>query len=325
MTETISKSNSSSNTVVALVTKIENIDGANTTNIASGLVQVMMKGARYPGFWSGEIMPPLDTDNNVWKLVQRFDSLAQAKDWQAASSRTDLIKSIHKVDNSTPVEVSDEIAENLPYAEVATAISTTVRPEKEDQFFAWESKIQAAQAQFPGYRGVYLQPPAKAMKDVWSTLVRFDTPESFERWFSSTERKTLVSEATELINATRFSSVSNSFPGWFPVDTTTGKGPPNWKTAGLVLSNLFPIVMLEIRYLSSLMNGLHPDLASFLNLVLSVIITTWATMPLTIKLFTWWLFPESENALSTNVKGSVAVVALLLVEIAAFWNLLPRS
>ena len=154
MTQTTNKKDDNDDAVVSLVTTIEDSNGANTANIANGLVQVMMNGARFPGFWSGEILSPSDT-HNIWKLVQRFDSLDQAKKWQTASSRLELIKSIHKADNSTPVEVSDGIAAKLSYAEVATAISTTVKPEKEDVFFAWEAKIQGAQAQFPGYRGVY--------------------------------------------------------------------------------------------------------------------------------------------------------------------------
>ena len=160
---------------------------------------------------------------------------------------------------------------------------------------------------------------------MWSTLVRFDTPESFERWFSSAERQALVNEAAELINATQFRSVSNSFPGWFPVDTKTGKGPPNWKTSALVLSNLFPVVMLEIRFLNPFMKDLNPDLATFINLVLTIIITTWGTMPLLIKLFKWWLFPDPEHELKTHIKGSFGVVAFLLAEIAVFWNLIPRN
>jgi antibiotic biosynthesis monooxygenase (ABM) superfamily enzyme len=325
MTHTTNKTDGSSDTVIALVTKIEDTNGANTANVANGLVQVMMQGARFPGFWSGEIIPPSDSHQNTWKLVQRFDSFDQAEAWQTAPSRADLIRSIQKEDNSTPVEVSDEIAEKLSYAEVATAISTTVKPEKRDAFLSWEAKIQGAQAQFPGYRGTYLQPPARGIKDVWSTLVRFDTPESFERWFTSAERQALVNEAAELINATQFRSVSNSFPGWFPVDSTTGKGPPNWKTSAIVLANLFPVVMLEIRFLSPYMKDLNPDLSTFINLVLTIIITTWGTMPVLIGLFKWWLFPDPENEFKTNIKGFFAVMALLSAEIAVFWNLLPRS
>jgi antibiotic biosynthesis monooxygenase (ABM) superfamily enzyme len=321
MTQTTAKNEA----IVALVTKIENANGTNIVNITNGLVQVMMEGAKFPGFWSGEIIPPEDTTHHVWKLVQRFKSADQARAWQAAPSRVKLVQSITSADNSSSVEASDEIAEHLPDADVATAIATEVKPEMQDVYFAWEAKIQSAQARFPGYRGSYLQPPAPGRPGRWSTLLRFDAPESLERWFASPERQALLKEASELVSATHFQDVSNSFPGWFPVDKETGQGPPNWKTSMLVLLGLFPVVMLEIRFLSPLMTALNPALSSFLNLVLSVILTTWGTMPLFITWFTWWLLPKEKDASNTNLKGTLIMVALFVSEVAVLWNLLaPR-
>jgi uncharacterized protein len=53
--------------------------------------------------------------------------------------------------------------------------------------------------------------------------------------------------------------LATSFPGWVPINPMTGKGPPNWKTALLVILGLFPIVMLEMRFLSPILAslGLH--------------------------------------------------------------------
>jgi antibiotic biosynthesis monooxygenase (ABM) superfamily enzyme len=153
--------------------------------------------------------------------------------------------------------------------------------------------------------------------------LRFDKPESLQKWFASDERKTLLNEVTGFVKSTRFQQMSNSYPGWFPVDQETGEGPPNWKTAMLVLLGLFPVVMLEIRFLSPLMTSLNPAVASFLNLVLSVILTTWGTMPIFIKMFTWWLFPNKDNRQSVDVQGTLVLILLFAAEIAALWFLLP--
>lgn len=310
-------------TVVALVTKVENLNGSNTVNVANGLVQVMMESARFPGFWSGEIIPPEDTTHNVWKLVQRFDSAEGALAWRESPARKKLVASISSANSLMALHIQDELADHLPYAEVATAIATDVKPGMEDIYFAWEAKIQSAQAQFPGYRGSYLQPPAPGRPASWSTLLRFDKPESLERWFSSPERLQLVKEAEAIVAKTYFKSVANSFPGWFPVDKETGEGPPNWKTAMLVLLGLFPVVMLEMRFLSPLMVALNPAVAAFINLVISILITTWGTMPQFIKWFSWWLFPSKSSPESSNLKGTIIMACLFLAEIAALSTLLP--
>jgi hypothetical protein len=88
--------------------------------------------------------------------------------------------------------------------------------------------------------------------------------------------------------------LATSFPGWVSIDPMTGKGPPNWKTGLLVILGLFPIVMLEMRFLSPILAalGLHASLATFVCNSVSVLGTTFVTMPLFIRWFGWWLFPE---------------------------------
>ena len=310
--------------VVALITKFDNKSSTETARVANWLVKLMMAGAKFPGFWSGEIIPPEDLSHHDWKLVQRFSNAQEAKNWQQADERKKIVGELPDGDNGGAPAVTDEIAHyDSTFGNVATAIVTEVKPGMEDHYFAWETKIQSAQASFPGYRGAYLQPPPPGQKGQWSTLLRFDKPETLEKWFASEQRKELLNETNQIVAATHFQSMSNSFPGWFPVDKETGEGPPNWKTSMLVLLGLFPVVMLEIRFLAPLETGMNPSLSSFINLVISVIATTWGTMPVFINSFTWWLFPKKEEKKVINIKGTLTMAMLFVAEIAMLWNLLP--
>ncbi len=119
--------------------------------------------------------------------------------------------------------------------------------------------------------------------------------------------------------------LATAFPGWVPIDPMTGKGPPNWKTAMLVLLGLFPVVMLEMRFLSPILSalGIHASLATFIGNSISVAVTSFFTMPWCVRWFGWWLFPEKglEKRLTTN---GLAILGLLYaVEIIALWRLLP--
>ena len=77
----------------------------------------------------------------------------------------------------------------------------------------------------------------------------------------------MLKESQAFIEHEQLMRLATSFPGWVPIDPMTGKGPPNWKTALLVILGLFPIVMLEMRFLSPILSalGLHASLATFIG------------------------------------------------------------
>lgn len=300
--------------VTALTTRVDASAVQDLGEFSGHIVQLMMTGAKFPGFWSGEIIPPGMAHDAEWKLIQRFSSPAEATAWQDSADRRKIIATLAAGTNGSTPRVSDEVVSNGD-AEVATAIVTDVKPGMEEQYFAWEESIQKEQAKFPGYRGVYLQPPVQGREGQWSTLLRFATPAQLETWFASPKRNELLGEAKKFVTATHFKHVNSSFPGWFPVDETTGQPPPNWKTALLIVLGLFPVVMLEMKFLSPLLASLSLSLATFISLVGSVVATTWITTPLFIKWFSWWLFPKADAPKHTSWLGSGILCGLFALEV----------
>jgi antibiotic biosynthesis monooxygenase (ABM) superfamily enzyme len=118
--------------------------------------------------------------------------------------------------------------------------------------------------------------------------------------------------------------LQTSFPGWVPMDPLTGEPPPNWKAALLVLLGLFPIVMLEMRFLGDLFTPLgiqNASLATFFGNVISVGLTSFVTMPLFVKWFAWWLFPKGNKSAQT-AKGTAILCILFAIEVIVLWNLI---
>jgi uncharacterized protein len=103
----------------------------------------------------------------------------------------------------------------------------------------------------------------------------------------------------------------------------TGKGPPDWKTAILVMLGLYPIVMLEMRFLSPHLTSLNPALATFIGNIGSVAATSFITMPLFVHWFGWWLFTSKDSPKSRGSIGVALLIALFVVEIALLWRILP--
>ncbi len=206
--------------------------------------------------------------------------------------------------------------------EVTEVITTDVKPGMEEQYREWASRIQQAQTAFPGYRGSFVQPPHPGERS-WTTLMRFATAEQLEAWMASPERLALLGEADALVEREMLHRVDNSFPGWIPNDPVSGKAPSMWKTAALVLLTLYPVVMLEIKFLTPFLAQFHldPALATFIGNAISVALTTWPLMPWAIRAFRPWLFPGDQPGNAPAI-GTVILIVCYGVELALLWHLL---
>jgi uncharacterized protein len=281
---------------------------------------------KFPGFISSDVMPPSLAESNEWTIVLNFRSQDELAAWQHSSERAKLVTdAIPLLEGGSLGEVARlDRAGEPPGQNVTEVIFSKIKPGMDDTYREWAVRIQAAQAKYTGYRGMYLQPPAE--KDgPWTTIIRFDTAEHLEAWMEAPERAELLAESKAFIEHEQLMRLATSFPGWVPINPMTGKGPPNWKTALLVILGLFPIVMLEMRFLSPILAwlGLHASLATFIGNVISVFGTTFLTMPLFIRWFGWWLFTEEKTPPWITPVGLGFLAALFAVEVGALWFLLP--
>ncbi|CAN5493278.1 hypothetical protein BH10CYA1_BH10CYA1_24300 [soil metagenome] len=287
------------------------------------LARLMMVGVGSGAVLSAEIIPPSSLDENVWTLVQRFQEQHLIAEWQAHSDRLKLLEEMApKIDGNEIALTEAECSTYGTVGSVAVAIITDVKPGMESTYREFEKKFQSAQARRRGYRGVYLQPPTKKTPGVWTTLIRFDSPDALDEWFVSDERRDLLALSDAVVKSTDYQTTEGSFPGWFSTQEKGSKGPPNWKTAMLILLGLYPIVMLEIRFLNPALHGTPSAIANFIGNSISVALTTWVTMPLAIKAFTPWLFPKKDTPTWVSPVSFAVLVLLFALEIALLWRLL---
>lgn len=282
--------------------------------------RALTRAAGFEGFQNSEITPG-SAGSSAWTVTLRFRDAGSLDAWRRSETWQGLIEDSQSfVADKMPVEI--EAKDAGADGGVVEVIVTKVKPGKEEAYRHWETRIQQAQSKYPGYLGSYVQPPI-AGELGWTTLMRFSSAEQLDKWLKSSERAALLREAEPLIDYAHLQRVDTSFPGWFPTDPSTGKGPPNWKAAMLVLLGLFPIVMLETRFLSPLLGELNSSFAMFIGNTISVALTTWATMPLFIKAFGWWLFPKAgESKTRVDAAGTAIICVLFAIEVAALWHLL---
>jgi uncharacterized protein len=286
---------------------------------AAWQAQALTRAAGFRGFVNSEITP--SGDRSLWAVMLRFGNAAHLDAWRKSETWRRLLEDAQRlIAEKSSIEI--EVKETGPEAGVVEVIVTKVKAGKEAAYREWETKVQQAQSKFPGYRGSYVQPPI-AGELGWTTLMRFDSAEQLDKWLKSPERAALVREAEPLVDYAHLQRMGTSFPGWFPTDPKTGQGPPNWKAAMLVLLGLFPIVMLETRFLGPRLASLNSSVGMFIGNTISVALTTWLTMPLFIKTLGWWLFPKSEaSKIPVNIAGTALIFVLYAIEVAVLWRLL---
>jgi antibiotic biosynthesis monooxygenase (ABM) superfamily enzyme len=285
-------------------------------NFSSWHARMSTAPASAAGFVSAEVNAPAPGELE-WRVVQRFRNVSYLQAWRASELHGRLIR-----EGSELVEGGDgsglrehEISDGVANGVVTEVVTTYVKPGKDQEYQAWAEKIHQAEAEFPGYRGSYLQPPASQRQHYWTTLVRFATPEQLDRWLSSDVRKAFLHQHEELVQSWEHHRLPSSFSGWFPTDAATSESPSSWKQSMIVILMLFPIVMLEIRFLSPLLGGMSTSPATFIGNVISVVLLAWPFMPLAIAAMKWWLLPGKDSPKWTNALGVALLVGLYAMEI----------
>lgn len=276
-----------------------------------------------PGARSFEVLPRTPDQDEIVG-VANFDTVDALRVWRRSEANRTLIDDAREhVEGGVIMQIADKAAtEHYAQNGVTEVIITRVKTGKEQEYRAFADRIQRAQQSFPGYIGSFVQPP-QHNETGWTTVLRFQSLRDLDHWLNSPERKALLEESEALIEGFAAQRVDTSFPGWVPADPATGKPPNMWKTAGLVLLVLFPVIMLELRFLNPVLRAAHfpPALGTFTGNAISVALTTWPLMPIVIRAFHPWLFPEGQPKWLVLTSPGI-LLACYLVELTILWKLL---
>ena len=301
---------------IAVMTKV-NLRQGSERAFAAWQAAFTRAAAAASGFVSLEIIPAF-TNGREWRIVQRFQAADFLETWRNSSARARLFVELDQMRAGDEVSAADEVASDFNSLSCITEVITTVvEPGREDKFQAWAESIQARQSTFPGYMGTLIQAPLSSDIPYWTTLVRFAKPEQLDAWLNSDDRKALLARSDPQVANWKSQRLQSPFTGWFPSEPDRAPSAA-WKQTMLVLLVLFPVVMLEIRFLSPLTAGLHVALATFIGNAISVCLTAWPLMQIAIYGLGWWLQPDPANRSRTELLGVGTVIALYAVEIAIF-------
>lgn len=265
------------------------------------------------GFLGVEILPAY-AGSTEWQIIQRFVAHDALETWLAHPDRAALLERLGPLRMPDEPGLPEEVAPDYhAFGAVTEVITTVVEPGREGEFLAWSEAIQAAQARFPGYMGTFVQAPVTGDPPYWTALVRFTTPGQLDAWLASGQRKERLASADPTMSHWSSRRLAAGFGSWFAPDAR-GAVPPAWKQTALVLLVLFPVVALEIRFLSPLLTGLPTMVATFIGNAISVCLVSWPLVGLARAGMSWWLAPAPLRRRRVEVGGALLLIGLYAAE-----------
>jgi len=276
------------------------------------------------GFLGQETIPPQPPAHVDWVQIQRFASAAAARTWLQSAERAALLDGIrgHFI-GSEDIHILPDAGGRHADA-VSAIISCRVPSGREADFLAWQARVQAAEARYPGFLRHKVERPIPGLHDDWVVILSFDTDEHMNAWMDSPERRTLVAEGAGFSSGLSVRRASYGFDFWFPADQAAGQGPGFiFKSNLIVLLVLYPVVFLWGFFISRPFidaAGIPFWLSLFIGNVASTQLLGWWIAPAAFRALDWWIRPDTPWR--KNVAGYALLAALYALSMAAFAGLL---
>jgi antibiotic biosynthesis monooxygenase (ABM) superfamily enzyme len=283
--------------------------------------------ARFPGFIEQRLMPPKPPLQQDWVILQRFDTVADAKRWLASPERQQRLEGAGPMLlGRTDVHIVQDDAGAARSSPVSAVISTRVKPGREAEYRAWERKIAVAQSKAPGLQGYRFEPAVPGVQEDCVAILRFDTEANLKAWLDSPERRKLIEEAEPLTEEFHARMVHAGFEQWFREAGGSGGPLPVWKMDMIVLLLLYPIVFLWGVWFGApiLQDKLHLPWAVnlFIGNIFSVAMTGFLVPWTANHALAWWLQPKTaRGALAVHLLGAAILMAIYTAMVVVFWGL----
>lgn len=303
----------------AIISLKVNVKTEQLTSFADWQAKLNSKIAAASGFISLEFLSPTAL-NKEWMVVQRFGSLKYANEWKSSSEHSEVMNDLKKIVGNDRVEEVMTDESSIAESGVTEVIIAEVSSENEQAYRFWSAKIHQVEAKAKGFRGVYVQSPVQNNGKYWITFLQFDSMSNLDRWLVSPERQNLLDESKTLVSYLETHRVISPYAGWFASIAKVSELPALWKQTMIILLVLFPIVMLEFKYLLPLLTNLNISLSTFIGNAISVSLISFPMMPIAIYFLTWWLTPKAKHRHWATLVGTLLVIALYLLEVWTFWD-----
>jgi hypothetical protein len=192
---------------------------------------------------------------------------------------------------STPAITPSDTPASDSEGPVTVIVNRRVKPGTEKWFEEWLHGIIAEATKFPGHLGVNVIRPPNAATGDYVLIFRFDTYAHLRAWEESPIRAEWVTRAEEFTIGKPLVRRVTGLEYWF---NSPGQAspPPRHKMVLVTVLGIYPLLILLVPTLRSLLHGLPELVAALVSALVMVCLMTYAVMPLLTRLLAPWLFSK---------------------------------
>ena len=198
-------------------------------------------------------------------------------------------------------------------------VSSSVSEGMETDFQASHIRLTLAASEFSGYEGTAVF--QRGEPGDWVSLIRFRTETQLSAWLRSPQREEVLPPVRSSLTRD-FSMYARTTPFGTTVRTVDGKTKmtPAWKSAMLLLMVLYPLVMLQSKFVAPILAGVGVPswLSVWLIQVVSVALMQWFLMPTVAGWCRRWLDPVDGAGLRVSLRGAAVAVIVYATALTVF-------
>lgn len=175
---------------------------------------------------------------------------------------------------------------------VTVIVSRVVKPRYKEEFEVWIRGITEESSKFEGYLGSDVIRPHDPNNPTYVTIFKFDTYEHLRGWADSPNREKWIEKVRPMTVGEADVKKITGLEYWFSLpDRAAVMPPPRHKMALVTLLAIYPLILLVDFVLAPLTGEMPHLLGLLLSVGSTVVLMTWAVMPMTTRLFAFWLYP----------------------------------
>jgi antibiotic biosynthesis monooxygenase (ABM) superfamily enzyme len=284
---------------------------------AEGVMREIMQLARQAeGFLGSEIFPPIPGVQDGYVVLYRFSKGAYLRDWLGCTRRQELLQQIAGL----LVEPAKEFFFVHARRNEGTASSVfayRIRADRQPEFQEWRRRILEAVRKWEGFLGTESFDTLEGGEPEFIVVVRFDSRSHLDAWLRSKVRCDLMAEVREFVHHVALRRIGSGFEGWFDISENTAP-PARWRQALLILSALFPVIMIIRHLIAPLFADLPMPVAFLILLGLDLAFLTYVVMPRYSRGMSFWLRPGPTFTWRQELAGLALILGILCVTLGAF-------
>ncbi|MDJ0578181.1 MAG: hypothetical protein QNJ65_23880 [Xenococcaceae cyanobacterium MO_234.B1] len=269
----------------------------------------------FQGCFNAELLAPIPNIREEWITLIQFQSEHLLSQWLNSEAYIQAASRIEPYINTQRKQFLSNFNQQVSFL-----ITTTVRPENEEKWLSWDSKINQAMRTFPGFVGSDIQPSTikqKGDNKTWIVNFQFDSLKNLRNWLDSPERARLMEEGSGLYESSVFSQVSSGFGSWFDMKSKDGTGVASWKMPYVVEMALYTMLIGQ-AFLTPFVNEWFVlPVALLINSFYGCFLMHYFLVPGFQKLMNFWLLPKHNEQKKINPIG-IVLCLIYLVGLAYF-------